>query len=180
MRTRVGYAGGSTPEPTHKQMGDHTETVQVDFNPDIVSYSDILYHFWHNHNPNRKKYRDREYISLVLYHDEQQKKVAWQTKRQLEEVRKEKMQTEISPYKRFTQAIERQQKWHIKRIPQAEEVLKSIYSSEKQFIDSVLVARLNSLAKGYGSIESVHQEISEEDVETQEKLQDIIDNITSK
>ncbi|WLR51920.1 peptide-methionine (S)-S-oxide reductase [Bacillus tianshenii] len=46
MRTRVGYAGGTTRNPTYRQMGDHSETLQVDFVPEIISYEDILNEFW--------------------------------------------------------------------------------------------------------------------------------------
>ena len=37
IRTRVGYAGGTTPSPTYRQMGDHTETVEIDFDPTILT-----------------------------------------------------------------------------------------------------------------------------------------------
>ncbi len=42
MRTRVGYAGGSTRNPTYHSLGDHTETVQIDFDPTKVSYEKLL------------------------------------------------------------------------------------------------------------------------------------------
>ncbi len=38
IRTRVGYAGGTSAEPTYRQMGDHTETLQIDFDPQIIKF----------------------------------------------------------------------------------------------------------------------------------------------
>ncbi len=42
VRTRVGYAGGTTSNPTYRDLGDHPEAFQVDYDPDRLSYAD----FW--------------------------------------------------------------------------------------------------------------------------------------
>ena len=42
VRTRVGYAGGETPEPSYHSLGDHTEVVQLDYDPDRIAYADLL------------------------------------------------------------------------------------------------------------------------------------------
>ncbi|GHJ45958.1 peptide methionine sulfoxide reductase MsrA [Catellatospora sp. TT07R-123] len=53
--TAVGYAGGSTPNPTYEEtcsgMTGHTEAVLVVFDPQVVSYAEILKIFWENHDP---------------------------------------------------------------------------------------------------------------------------------
>lgn len=53
--TAVGYAGGHTPNPTYKELCTgltaHTEVVKVIFNPEKISYQDLLTLFWQNHNP---------------------------------------------------------------------------------------------------------------------------------
>jgi len=51
IRTRVGYAGGSTNNPTYYNLGDHSETVQIDYDPTRISYEELLEVFWDSHNP---------------------------------------------------------------------------------------------------------------------------------
>ena len=51
IRTRVGYAGGTTESPTYHNIGDHTETIQIDYNPAKISYEQLLEIYWDNHNP---------------------------------------------------------------------------------------------------------------------------------
>ncbi|NNC24009.1 peptide-methionine (S)-S-oxide reductase MsrA [Salinisphaera sp. USBA-960] len=82
--TRVGYAGGHVENPSYKQVcgGDtgHAEVVQVDFDPDRISYDALLDVFWANHDPTQ---RDRQgvdvgsqYRSLILTHNETQHQAA--------------------------------------------------------------------------------------------------------
>lgn len=53
--TSVGYAGGSTPNPTYQEVCSgytgHTEAVQITFDPKVISYGEILRVFWENHDP---------------------------------------------------------------------------------------------------------------------------------
>ena len=53
-RTRVGYSGGTRENPTYTALGDHTETLQIDFDPSVVSYRDLLAIFWAGHDPSAK------------------------------------------------------------------------------------------------------------------------------
>jgi peptide-methionine (S)-S-oxide reductase len=51
VRTRVGYAGGSKSDPSYHSLGDHTEVVQVDFDPAVVTYRDLVEVAFEEHNP---------------------------------------------------------------------------------------------------------------------------------
>ena len=42
VRTRVGYAGGTTADPTYRDIGDHSEALQVDYDPDAVSFDELV------------------------------------------------------------------------------------------------------------------------------------------
>ena len=69
ISTRVGYAGGSTPNPTYEMVCSgntgHTEVVEVKYDPDIISFGDILHTFWGMHNPTVEK--PRQYRSVIFY-----------------------------------------------------------------------------------------------------------------
>lgn len=54
IRTRVGFTGGKKENPAYKNLGDHTEAVDVDYDPNIVSYEQLLELFWSNHNPSAR------------------------------------------------------------------------------------------------------------------------------
>lgn len=74
VRTRTGYAGGTASDPTYRHMGDHTETVEVDFDPAVLAYDDILRVFWNGHRPeNINSYKGRQYQSMLLYRSPEQK-----------------------------------------------------------------------------------------------------------
>lgn len=79
-----GYSGGNVKDPTIEQVyagsTGHAEVVQIRYEPDVISYKDILEIFFVMHNPttlNRQDYDVGEiYRSVVFYHDEKQKKTA--------------------------------------------------------------------------------------------------------
>ena len=51
VRTRVGYAGGNTQNPSYHDLGGHTESIQIDYDPTQTSYKTMLELFWANHTP---------------------------------------------------------------------------------------------------------------------------------
>jgi peptide methionine sulfoxide reductase msrA/msrB len=79
-----GYAGGTEPDPTYKQVSsgktDYREAVQVYFDPDVISYSEILGIYWKQFDPTDDggSFVDRgfQYTSAIFYHDEKQNEVA--------------------------------------------------------------------------------------------------------
>jgi peptide-methionine (S)-S-oxide reductase len=75
VRTRVGYAGGTDPDPSYYSLGDHTEVVQVEYDPDALAYEDLLEVFWANHDPFSSPYK-RQYRGVALAHDDAQREAA--------------------------------------------------------------------------------------------------------
>ena len=67
IRTRVGYAGGTTNNPTYRALGDHAETIQVDYDPTQISYEELLEAFWTSHSPTSRPW-SRQYASIIFYH----------------------------------------------------------------------------------------------------------------
>lgn len=92
VSTTSGYTGGDKENPTYYQVSagttGHVEAMQVVYDPDKVSYSQLLDVFWHNIDPfdDRGQFCDQgsQYRSAIFYHDEQQQALAEQSKQDLE------------------------------------------------------------------------------------------------
>jgi methionine-S-sulfoxide reductase len=113
LETRVGYAGGTTPDPTYRSMGDHTETVQLEYDPTVISYDELLAEFWAAHSPIRPA-RSRQYASIIFYHDTEQREAAEASKRRMEELLGTRLHTEIVPLGHFYLAEEYHQRFYEK------------------------------------------------------------------
>ncbi|XKE59830.1 peptide-methionine (S)-S-oxide reductase [Sutcliffiella horikoshii] len=161
IRTRVGYAGGSTPTPTYKQMGDHTECLQIDYDSNQITFDEIARHFWNSHNSNRGNYKGRQYLSIFLFHDSYQKEVLENIKQEIQGKNSQEIGTEIAPLDQFTLAEDRHQKYYLKRYSSATQKLREHFPTEESFTDSTLVARLNSFVKGFGTLATLKEEITE-------------------
>lgn len=106
-----GYAGGTLKNPSYNQvctgMTGHAESIQIKFDPKVISFEKILDIFWHTHDPTTLNRQGNDvgtqYRSAIFYHDEKQKKIAEKSKRDLEKenVYKDPIVTEITPFKDF-------------------------------------------------------------------------------
>ncbi|MZQ86581.1 peptide methionine sulfoxide reductase [Paenibacillus sp. 5J-6] len=159
-RTRVGFAGGTTENPTYRQMGDHSETVEMDFDPSIVSLETILHVFWSNHNPvNINDYKGRQYRSLVLYRNPIQMDIIHKVMADREVQGNGRPDTEVAPLIHFYLAEDRHQKYYLKRYPDALDKLKPLFPTDEELTNATLAARLNGLAKGYTNMDKIIHEI---------------------
>ena len=113
VRTRVGYAGGAKANPTYYALGDHAETIQIDYDPTRISYEELLNVFWESHNPTSPSW-SRQYMSAIFYHNEEQQRLAQDTKARQEAKLGTKIYTEIVPYTQFYLAEDYHQKYHAK------------------------------------------------------------------
>ncbi len=158
IRTRVGYAGGEKIAPTYRAMGDHTETVQVDYDPNRISYNQLLDIFWASHQPTSRNW-SRQYMNAVFYHDGRQHEVALASKTRMEEQMGRKIKTKVLPLRSFTMAEDYHQKYILKghRVLQGE--VARVYPKHTDFVASTAVARLNGYADGHGTREQLQLEI---------------------
>lgn len=109
ISTEVGYSGGTTPDPNYTDLGDHTETVKVKFDPSSISYEELLKHFWNRHNPTFT--HKTQYRSAIFTHNDEQMHIAQSSKLNEEKKRGEKFATSIEPAGAFYRAEEYHQKY---------------------------------------------------------------------
>jgi peptide-methionine (S)-S-oxide reductase len=158
VRTRVGYAGGEKSDPTYRNMGDHTETVQVDYDPTKITYRDLLDVFCTGHDPTRRNW-SRQYASIIFFHTDEQWRLAEETKARLAKERGNTVHTEIVPYSGFTLAENYHQKHSLQQFPDFEAELRSAYPSPREFVASTAVARVNGYLGGEGSYNALLKEL---------------------
>lgn len=157
IRTRVGYAGGSTKTPNYNSIGDHTETVQVDFDPERITYAQLLDIFWKSHQPTERT--SRQYLNAIFYHNDQQRKLALASKTAVEEKTGRAVKTEVAPLRSFTMAEDYHQKYNLKLHSRLKNEMSRIYPHPLDFVDSTAVARLNGYAGGQGGRDQLSREI---------------------
>ncbi|WP_423999426.1 peptide-methionine (S)-S-oxide reductase MsrA [Haloarcula salina] len=146
-RTRVGYAGGTEPDPSYYSLGDHTEVAQVEYDPDRLAYSDLLDVFWANHAPFSAPHK-RQYRGVVLAHDERQREAAEASRDALETRTGKAVETAIESLDRFSLAEDYHQKYELRSTPVVADELEGVYGDA--FVDSTVAARLNGFVAGHG------------------------------
>jgi peptide-methionine (S)-S-oxide reductase len=120
--TISGYAGGKTKNPTYEQVSrgttGHTEVVQVTYDPKKITYERLLDVFWRNVDPltPNRQFCDigSQYRTAIFYHDENQKRLAEESKKALSKRFKEPIVTEIVPAAEFYPAEDYHQDYYIK------------------------------------------------------------------
>ncbi|WP_435551736.1 peptide-methionine (S)-S-oxide reductase MsrA [Natrinema sp. CGMCC1.2065] len=76
VRTRVGYAGGTKSDPSYEVLGDHTEVVQVEYDPEELSFSELLERAFSEHDPyqqpSKRQYQNIVFTETATQHDQLQ------------------------------------------------------------------------------------------------------------
>src|SRR5215469_9902296 len=117
-----GYAGGTTKNPTYEQVctetTGHAEVIQVEFDPSVVTYADLLRKFFHAHDPTTLNRQGPDvgtsYRSIILYRDPTQKAVAEEIKKEAQKDWPDRIVTEIAPLQAFYQAEDYHQDYFAK------------------------------------------------------------------
>jgi peptide-methionine (S)-S-oxide reductase len=160
MRTRVGYSGGAKKHPTYHSLGDHTETVEVDYDPTKISYEDLLRVFWASHHPGSAAW-SRQYMNVIFYHNDEQKRLAEESQTRLEAQTGRPVQTAILPATGFTLAEDYHQKYYLRQAAGLWRELSRYYPDQGDLVNSRAAARLNAYVAGYGSPAQLKEELPE-------------------
>jgi peptide-methionine (S)-S-oxide reductase len=117
-----GYAGGDTDNPTYQQVSrgntGHAEVCQISYNPEKISFDELLEVFWGTHDPTTLNRQGADvgtqYRSVIFYHNEEQKKLSEEYKEKLEkaEIFDDPIVTEISPFTKFFEAEDYHQNYY--------------------------------------------------------------------
>jgi len=125
IETAVGYMGGTTENPTYKVVCSgvtgHAEVVDIKFDPDVISYLQLVEFFWEQHNPTSLNFQGvdvgTQYRSAIFYHSDDQRRQAEESKRTLNVSGKYAIPvvTEITPAGPFWRAEEYHQQYFKKQ-----------------------------------------------------------------
>lgn len=118
-----GYSGGQTENPTYYEVSKgntgHTETVQIYYDPEVISYEELLFRFWRDIDPTDSKgqFVDRgdHYRPAIFYHDEQEKQLALASIEALDQSKRfnEPVTVEVVPFDKFYKAESYHQNYHV-------------------------------------------------------------------
>ena len=117
-----GYAGGTKENPTYEEVctgrTGHAEVVQIEYDPDTISYEELLDIFWKAHNPTTPNRQGADigtqYRSIILYHNDAQREAALRSKEKASQMFDDPIVTEIVPLGEFYRAEEYHQDYFAK------------------------------------------------------------------
>ena len=125
MSTSVGYSGGNIKSPTYEQVctgnTGHAEVVEIDYDPKVVTYSELLNVFWSCHNPTTKDRQGpdigHQYRSVIYYLNDEQKDLAVDSMTKMDKSGKfrDLIVTEVQPIKQYYKAEDYHQDYFDKK-----------------------------------------------------------------
>lgn len=123
IKTRVGYIGGETEKPSYENVcgggTGHVEATEVTFDPQRISYADLLNIFWKIHDPTTEDRQGvdvgSQYNSVIFYINDEQKVLAEESKKKRQEITGKVIVTKIRKASKFWEAEEYHQKYFEKQ-----------------------------------------------------------------
>jgi peptide-methionine (S)-S-oxide reductase len=156
-----GYSGGHVKNPTYKQVSSsrtgHAEAVQITFDPDQISYAELLEVFWKTHDPTTLNRQGpdigTQYRSIIFYHNDEQKQLAEKCKRELDQSKafRAPIVTQLVPFQEFFPAENYHQDYYElnSRQPYCATIIRpKVEKLEKVFGDKLKSAPAESSASG--------------------------------
>ncbi len=154
----MGYSGGDTPNPTYHDLGDHSESIEIVYDPSRITYGELLKVFWAAHDPTARSW-SRQYRSAVFAGNDEQLQEALASKEALEARLGKKVRTEITRAGAFYPAEDYHQKYQLRGDKTLAREYQAIYPDPAAFAASTAAARVNGWLAGYGSVDEVRREL---------------------
>lgn len=149
VRTTVGYCGGSKLNPVYRSLGDHAESVQVEYDPKVISYSQLLEVFWDSHD-SRQVFGQgpdvgNQYRSVIFTNGTEERRLAGVSKeREQLKLRSSVVVTQIQQLGTFYPAEPEHQKFELKQNPFIRQLMGNLPEADLE--NSSLAAKLNGYA----------------------------------
>lgn len=162
VRTRVGYSGGAEPSPDYHDLKDHCETTQIQFDPCVVTYAQLLKIFWERHDyatPIKEQYK-----SAIFYNSQEQRQEAAKSVQFVKDgvlgqqrLRGKEIRTVVQPATTFYIA----ELYHQKYFLQCNRKLFGLlqYRAREDLIDDPVATSLNGYLHGSGSAGALMAEV---------------------
>lgn len=147
VRTRVGYAGGTEVDPSYHALGDHTEVFQVEYEPEELSYRDLLEEVFRSHRPDSQagkvQYQNIVFATTAAQLD------TLATVLDERGLDRETMGTRIEESCRFFPAEDYHQKYSLRGTPGLADVFEKLGYDDARLRDSPAAAKLNGHAASH-------------------------------
>lgn len=139
-------------------MGDHTECFELDFDPTVVSYEELLQLFWTSHDPTRQAWKT-QYASLVLAHSDEQLVAAQASAVNFSQVVGKRVESRVERLGRFWLAEDYHQKYYLRNDRMLMAEFRPVYPNDLEFVNSTAAARVNGYLYGGGSCARLETEL---------------------
>jgi len=155
IRTRVGYCGGKKIHPSYHDISDHSESVQIEYDPNRVTYEKLVSLFWDFHNPTYRS--SRQYRSAIFYHNTEQEQAAKKSRDEKQRQLGTTIRSDIEPVTEFTCAEDYHQKY---KLQAHSNIMKALnVKTFDDLINSPVACKMNGYLGGYGKVASLKQDI---------------------
>lgn len=139
-------------------LGDHTECFEVDFDPAIIDYEDLLERFWQSHDPTRAAFKT-QYASVILATDEEQLGLAQESAEATSRLLGRPLSTRIEQLDHFWMAEDYHQKYYLRGHRDLARELHAVYPDERRFVDSTAAAKMNGYLYGAGTCARLERDL---------------------
>ena len=157
ISTTSGYSGGTLQNPDYHHLDDHSEVVRVEFDPEQITYTQLLRVFWDSHDGSVAAY-SRQYRNAIFYLDETQKVEAERSLDMTAEAMGKEIKTSIEPAGKFYAAEDYHQKYLLRRAGSLWQEFRAMYPDDEKIVASTAAARVNGYLGCNGSRQDLEQE----------------------
>jgi len=154
LRTRVGYSGGDLTQPSYDNLGNHVEIFEVDYDPDLISYADLVELYFVFYDASMRPISQRV-KPVIYYRTDEEYTMATKIKQVIEAQSEDGIFAVIEPFEIFYLAEAKHQLSYLKQETSLYGEISQIFENDDQLILSILASKLNGFIPGYGNPEEL-------------------------